>query len=49
MAANPGRIHADITVDLPGPRTAETRLSREYHDLVAQVSRILRSVDTAAA
>ena len=28
MAANPGRIHAAIPVDLPGPRTAETRLSR---------------------
>jgi NitT/TauT family transport system ATP-binding protein len=49
MSANPGRIHADITVPLPGPRTAETRLSREYHDLVAHVSRILRSVDIAAA
>jgi NitT/TauT family transport system ATP-binding protein len=49
MSANPGRIHSDITVTLPGPRTAETRLSREYHDLVAHVSRILRSVDTAAA
>jgi len=49
MSANPGRIHADITVSLPGLRTAETRLSREYHDLVARVSRILRSVDTAAS
>jgi NitT/TauT family transport system ATP-binding protein len=49
MSANPGRIHTEIAVSLPGPRTAETRLSREYHDLVAHVSRILRSVDTAAA
>lgn len=49
MAANPGRIHTEITVPLAWPRTAETRLSRDYHDLVAQVSRILRSVETAAA
>lgn len=45
MAANPGRIHAELTVDLPYPRTAETRLSRPYHDLVASVARVLRSVE----
>jgi NitT/TauT family transport system ATP-binding protein len=49
LRANPGRVHADIEVDLPHPRTAETRLSRAYHDLVAEVSRVLRSVETAAA
>jgi NitT/TauT family transport system ATP-binding protein len=49
MAANPGRIHTEIAVPLPYPRTEETRLSREYHDLVAHVSRILRSVESAAA
>jgi NitT/TauT family transport system ATP-binding protein len=49
MSANPGRIHTEIRVDLPRPRTAETRLARGYHDLVADVSRLLRSVDTAAA
>ena len=49
MSAHPGRIHAEITVPLPFPRTGETRLSRDYHDLVAHVSRLLRSVDTAAA
>lgn len=49
MAANPGRIHTEVAVPLPWPRTAETRLSREYHDLVAHVSRLLRSVETAAA
>jgi NitT/TauT family transport system ATP-binding protein len=48
LAANPGRIHTEIAVPLPYPRTGETRLSREYHDLVAQVSRILRSVETGA-
>jgi NitT/TauT family transport system ATP-binding protein len=49
MSANPGRIHTEFAVPLAWPRTAETRLSREYHDLVAQVSRILRSVETVAA
>jgi NitT/TauT family transport system ATP-binding protein len=45
MSANPGRIHTEVTVPLPYPRTGETRLSRPYHDLVAAVSRILRSVE----
>jgi NitT/TauT family transport system ATP-binding protein len=49
MAANPGRIHTEVNVDLPYPRTGETRLSRPYHDLVADVSRILRSVESTAA
>jgi NitT/TauT family transport system ATP-binding protein len=49
MAANPGRISMEIAVPLAWPRTVETRLSREYHDLVAHVSRILRSAEAAAA
>jgi NitT/TauT family transport system ATP-binding protein len=49
FAANPGRIHAEITVDLPQPRTPETRLTPAYHTLVATVSRALRSVETATA
>ena len=49
LSANPGRLHTEFAVPLAWPRTAETRLSREYHDLVAQVSRILRSVETYAA
>jgi NitT/TauT family transport system ATP-binding protein len=49
LAAKPGRIHAELTVPLPYPRTSETRLSRAYHDLVTEVSRILRTVDVAAA
>ena len=48
MAANPGRVHAEIAVPLAYPRTPETRVSREYLDLVAQVSRVLRSVEDAA-
>jgi NitT/TauT family transport system ATP-binding protein len=49
MSANPGQIHTEIAVPLPYPRTDETRLSRPYHDLVASVSRVLRSVENAAA
>jgi NitT/TauT family transport system ATP-binding protein len=49
MSANPGRIHTEVNVPRPYPRTDQTRLSREYHDLVAQVSRVLRSVEVVAA
>jgi NitT/TauT family transport system ATP-binding protein len=49
MSANPGRIHAEINVPLEWPRTAETRLAREYQDLVAHVLRLLHSVENAAA
>ena len=47
MAANPGRVHAEIPVPLPYPRTPETRLTPEFQALVAQVSRVLRSVEGA--
>jgi NitT/TauT family transport system ATP-binding protein len=49
MSANPGRLHAEIPVPFAYPRTEQTRLSRDYHELVAKVSRLLRSVETAAA
>ncbi len=49
LAANPGRIHTEVAVPLAWPRTVETRLSPEYHALVAQVSRVLRSVEVSAA
>jgi NitT/TauT family transport system ATP-binding protein len=45
MAANPGRLHAEVAVDLPYPRTEETRQSPAYQKLVAEVSKILRSVE----
>lgn len=48
MSAHPGRLHAEFTVPLPYPRTSETRLSRPFQELVAAVSRSLRSVETAA-
>ena len=49
LSANPGRIHAEIPIGLPFPRTAESRLSPDYLRLVAEVTRVLRSVETAAA
>ena len=47
LSANPGRLSTEIKIDFPYPRTAATRLSRAYHDLVAEVSRVLRSVEEA--
>ena len=49
MSAMPGRLHAEVPVPLPWPRTAETRLAREYHDLVVNVSRVLRTATGKAA
>jgi NitT/TauT family transport system ATP-binding protein len=45
MSANPGRLHDELAVDLPYPRTEETRESPTYQKLVGEVSRILRSVE----
>lgn len=47
LNANPGRLHREIWVDLPYPRTDETRQSAEYQRLVAEVSKLLRSVERA--
>jgi NitT/TauT family transport system ATP-binding protein len=44
LSAHPGRVHAEVTIPLPHPRTAETRLQPDYLQLVAQVSRQLRAV-----
>lgn len=44
LSANPGRIHALIPVDLPYPRTAETRTSAAFQQLVATVTSSLHSV-----
>ena len=49
MSAQPGRLHTEVAVPLAYPRTAATRASREYLDLVAEVSRLLRSVESAPA
>ena len=45
LSANPGRLHEEVLVDLPYPRTEETRQSPVYQQLVARVSKLLRSVE----
>jgi NitT/TauT family transport system ATP-binding protein len=47
LSANPGRLHTQVPVPLPWPRTMETRQSAAYHELVAGISRTLRAVETA--
>jgi NitT/TauT family transport system ATP-binding protein len=42
LAPNPGRIHADVLIDLPYPRTASTRESLAYEQKVVEISRLLR-------
>jgi NitT/TauT family transport system ATP-binding protein len=44
LAAHPGRIAHEMKVDLPWPRTAETRESREFEELETHASRLLRGV-----
>jgi NitT/TauT family transport system ATP-binding protein len=44
LAAHPGRVAHDVKVDLPWPRTAETRETRAFEDQVAQASRLLRGL-----
>jgi NitT/TauT family transport system ATP-binding protein len=49
MSANPGRVHTELPVDLPYPRTEETRQSTAYQRLVAEGSKLLRSVERLKA
>jgi len=42
LAPNPGRVHAQICVPLPEPRTLSLREEPEYDEIVARVSRALR-------
>jgi NitT/TauT family transport system ATP-binding protein len=44
LAAHPGRVAEELHVDLPWPRTAETRLSVEFEETVTNASRLLRGV-----
>ncbi|HEX9199409.1 MAG TPA: ABC transporter ATP-binding protein [Acidobacteriaceae bacterium] len=44
LAAHPGRVAHEMDVDLPWPRTAETRESAAFEQQVAQASRMLRGV-----
>jgi NitT/TauT family transport system ATP-binding protein len=43
LAPNPGRVHAQIPIDLPATRTAELRDAPEFEALVLQASHALRT------
>jgi NitT/TauT family transport system ATP-binding protein len=49
MSARPGRITDIITVDLPRPRTVETREHERYFELVTGVREALRSGERGGA
>jgi NitT/TauT family transport system ATP-binding protein len=49
FSANPGRLHSEVPVDFPYPRTEETRESEPFQRMVAEVSKILRSVERLKA
>ncbi len=42
MSARPGRISQVVDIDLPGPRSVETRESDRYFELVTKVREVLR-------
>lgn len=44
LAAHPGRVAHEIKVDLPWPRTTETRESKAFEEQVTQASRLLRGL-----
>lgn len=47
LRPNPGRVYAMLPVDLPWPRTAESRTSPEFEALIARVSHALREALTS--
>jgi NitT/TauT family transport system ATP-binding protein len=44
MTARPGRIHRVFDIDLPRPRTPETRLTDDFIRLVGEINRELYKV-----
>ena len=48
MSARPGRVTADIAIDLPQPRNAETRSSVRFFKLETEVREALRFSEAAA-
>ncbi len=49
MSPRPGRVNRVVAVDLPQPRTFETREERRYFELVTEVREALRGFEEAAA
>lgn len=49
MAANPGRLHAEVAVDFAYPRRGELRTRPEFQTKVNEVSRLLHEVEVVAS
>ncbi len=49
MSPRPGRVNRVVDVDLPQPRTFETREARRYFELVTEVREALRGFEETAA
>ena len=47
LAPNPGRVHADLPINLPNPRTGDLRATLEYEQVVVEISRVLREARSA--
>jgi NitT/TauT family transport system ATP-binding protein len=47
LAAHPGRVAHEMNIDLPWPRTAQTRESKAFEEQVTHASRLLRGVHQA--
>jgi len=47
LAPHPGRVGHQVEVNLPWPRTAETRESVEFEEMVLHTTRLLRGVSAA--
>ena len=45
LSANPGRVHAEVPIDLPYPRTLGVRDRPEFTTLTARVRRLLQGDD----
>ena len=45
LSANPGRVHAEVPIDLPYPRTLDVRDRPEFTTLTARVRRLLQGGD----
>lgn len=45
MSAHPGRVVAEIEIDLPRPRTDDTRTDSSFHQVTAKVRRVLARAD----
>jgi NitT/TauT family transport system ATP-binding protein len=47
LASHPGRVAYEVNVDLPWPRTNQTRESSAFEETVLQTSRLLRGVSVS--